>query len=290
VTPDGQIAVNDIAVRSEDLFTVLSAALQGSREKVVILRGDKAVLLGQAVNILDIAQQAGAREHRARHQAAAGARGLGLGGLRASTPVAVFGASEEKRATTAKSGIRPSTANNKDLSLHIGSFILRYEVRTPESWIAHPLLSVRPMAPEHPNARGAPRKHRTLSAPSFSTSTHGLASTGSDFPKPSTAECAPPASRPPRAIQAQVIPAALDGPRRPRARPDRHRQDRRVRALPLLERMLEPGAPGPRALILAPTRELARRSRPRSAALARFTRIRTATIYGGVSLGRRSRR
>ncbi len=60
VTPDGQIAVNDAAVRSEDLFQVLSAALQNSREKVVILRGDRAVLLGQAVNILDVAQQAGA--------------------------------------------------------------------------------------------------------------------------------------------------------------------------------------------------------------------------------------
>lgn len=60
VTPDGQIAVNDAAVRSEDLHRVLSAALQSSREKVVILRGDRAVLLGQAVNILDIAQQAGA--------------------------------------------------------------------------------------------------------------------------------------------------------------------------------------------------------------------------------------
>ena len=61
VTPDGQIAVNDVAVRSEDLFQFLSSALQSSRENVVILRGDKAVLLGQAVNILDVAQQAGAK-------------------------------------------------------------------------------------------------------------------------------------------------------------------------------------------------------------------------------------
>ena len=61
VTPDGQIAVNDVAVRNEDLYRVLSAALETSREKVVILRGDKAVLLGQAVNILDVAQQAGAQ-------------------------------------------------------------------------------------------------------------------------------------------------------------------------------------------------------------------------------------
>jgi biopolymer transport protein ExbD len=40
---------------------VLEAALIDAREKVVVLRGDQAVLLGQAVNILDIAQQAGAR-------------------------------------------------------------------------------------------------------------------------------------------------------------------------------------------------------------------------------------
>jgi biopolymer transport protein ExbD len=61
VTPDGAIAVNDVPVRDEDLYQVLSTALQTSREKIVILRGDKAVLLGRAVNILDIAQQAGAQ-------------------------------------------------------------------------------------------------------------------------------------------------------------------------------------------------------------------------------------
>jgi biopolymer transport protein ExbD len=61
VTPDGAIAVNDVSVRNEDLYQALSTALQSSREKIVILRGDKAVLLGQAVNILDIAQQAGAK-------------------------------------------------------------------------------------------------------------------------------------------------------------------------------------------------------------------------------------
>ena len=61
VSPDGQIAVNEVAVRNEDLYRVLSAALENSREKVVVLRGDKAVLLGQAVNILDVAQQAGAK-------------------------------------------------------------------------------------------------------------------------------------------------------------------------------------------------------------------------------------
>lgn len=61
VTPDGAIAVNQVEVSDEGLYDALSAALETSREKVVILRGDRAVLLGQAVNILDVAQQAGAR-------------------------------------------------------------------------------------------------------------------------------------------------------------------------------------------------------------------------------------
>ena len=61
VTPDGQMTVNEVLVRNEDLFRALSDALSASREKVVVLRGDKAVLLGQAVNILDVAQQAGAQ-------------------------------------------------------------------------------------------------------------------------------------------------------------------------------------------------------------------------------------
>jgi ATP-dependent RNA helicase RhlE len=87
----------------------------------------------------------------------------------------------------------------------------------------------------------------------------------------------------PRAIQAQVIPAALDGRDVLGLAPTGTGKTAAF-ALPLLERMLEPGAPGPRALILAPTRELARQIDTEIRALARFTRIRTATIYGGVSL------
>jgi len=60
VSPDGGILVNDEPTRESDLFAVLEAKLADTREKVVILRGDKKVLLGQAVNILDLAQQAGA--------------------------------------------------------------------------------------------------------------------------------------------------------------------------------------------------------------------------------------
>jgi biopolymer transport protein ExbD len=53
--------INDEVVAEEQLFEVLEAALTDARDKVVVLRGDRAVLLGQAVNILDVAQQAGAR-------------------------------------------------------------------------------------------------------------------------------------------------------------------------------------------------------------------------------------
>ena len=53
--------------------------------------------------------------------------------------------------------------------------------------------------------------------------------------------------------------------------------------LPLLQRLLENPGPGPRALILAPTRELAVQIDKEIRTLAHGTRIRTVTIYGGVS-------
>ncbi len=60
VEQNGAILVNDVPTAEDQLFAVLEAALKDTREKLVILRGDKKVLLGQAVNILDLAQQAGA--------------------------------------------------------------------------------------------------------------------------------------------------------------------------------------------------------------------------------------
>jgi biopolymer transport protein ExbD len=60
VTPDGKILVDDTPATPENLYQVLETALENSREKLVILRGDKRVLLGQAVDILDMAQRAGA--------------------------------------------------------------------------------------------------------------------------------------------------------------------------------------------------------------------------------------
>ena len=60
VNADGEILVNDTPTAIEGLFVALETALSQSREKLLILRGDKSVMLGQAVNILDLAQKAGA--------------------------------------------------------------------------------------------------------------------------------------------------------------------------------------------------------------------------------------
>ena len=61
VDESGGILINDKPIPNEALFRELESALADAREKLVILRGDKKVLLGQAVNILDLAQQAGAK-------------------------------------------------------------------------------------------------------------------------------------------------------------------------------------------------------------------------------------
>ena len=60
VLQDGSMLVNDVATSDAELFASLEKALSDTRDKLVILRGDKNVLLGKAVNILDVAQQAGA--------------------------------------------------------------------------------------------------------------------------------------------------------------------------------------------------------------------------------------
>jgi len=61
VGEDGEMLINDQIVAEDQLFAVLETALGEARDKIVVLRGDRKVLLGQAVNILDVAQQAGAR-------------------------------------------------------------------------------------------------------------------------------------------------------------------------------------------------------------------------------------
>jgi biopolymer transport protein ExbD len=55
-----EIAVDGKAVTAEQLKPALAAALADAKEKIVILRGDREVVLGEAVNVLDLAQEAGA--------------------------------------------------------------------------------------------------------------------------------------------------------------------------------------------------------------------------------------
>ena len=60
VTSGDEISIEGKVVKADQLGPALKAALANSREKMVILRGDRDVVLGRAVGILDLAQQAGA--------------------------------------------------------------------------------------------------------------------------------------------------------------------------------------------------------------------------------------
>jgi biopolymer transport protein ExbD len=61
VEADGVIKINDKIVPEGMLAQMIGEELALAEDKIVILKGDKRVLLGQAVNILDIAQQKGAK-------------------------------------------------------------------------------------------------------------------------------------------------------------------------------------------------------------------------------------
>ena len=61
IDAQGTIKINDQLVQPGMLEQMIGDALEVAEEKIVILKGDKRVLLGQAVNILDIAQQKGAK-------------------------------------------------------------------------------------------------------------------------------------------------------------------------------------------------------------------------------------
>ncbi len=61
VGADGEIQINDRVVPIDELADALAVAIEAAEQKVVILRGDRRVMLGQAVNILDLAQSAGAK-------------------------------------------------------------------------------------------------------------------------------------------------------------------------------------------------------------------------------------
>ena len=61
VTEQGQVLVNDQLTAEADLHAALEAALTDASDKIVILRGDASIALGRAVNVLDLAQKAGAK-------------------------------------------------------------------------------------------------------------------------------------------------------------------------------------------------------------------------------------
>ena len=61
-TADGKIEVNGAAVDRSALQAALEGALQKETEKRVILQGDRAVILEEAVQIMTVAKQAGAEK------------------------------------------------------------------------------------------------------------------------------------------------------------------------------------------------------------------------------------
>ncbi len=60
VQTDGSIQVNGEAVRKDALRVYLEKALADAEDKLVILRGDREIIYGEAVFVLDQAQLAGA--------------------------------------------------------------------------------------------------------------------------------------------------------------------------------------------------------------------------------------
>jgi len=62
LTPKREIYVNGKKVTEESLEPALKQALSASPDKMVILRGDRDVLLGETVKVLSIVKRAGASE------------------------------------------------------------------------------------------------------------------------------------------------------------------------------------------------------------------------------------
>ncbi len=87
----------------------------------------------------------------------------------------------------------------------------------------------------------------------------------------------------PRPIQAETIPAGLDG-RDVLGLAQTGTGKTAAFALPILDYLLEERRKGPTALVLAPTRELATQIAEETRMLARYTRLKVVTIFGGVSM------
>ena len=60
LSADDEVAIDGTVVTGDAIAPALKAALDRAKDKVVVLRGDRAVVLGRAVSILDMAQEAGA--------------------------------------------------------------------------------------------------------------------------------------------------------------------------------------------------------------------------------------
>jgi ATP-dependent RNA helicase RhlE len=86
----------------------------------------------------------------------------------------------------------------------------------------------------------------------------------------------------PRPIQAATIPAALAG-RDVLGLAQTGTGKTAAFALPILQKLVTEHRPGPRALILAPTRELAMQIDAETRLLGKFTRAKVMTIFGGVA-------
>jgi len=61
MSAEGEILVNEVVAEPGMLLELLEAAIDRAEDKIVILRGDASIALGRAVNVLDLAQQAGAK-------------------------------------------------------------------------------------------------------------------------------------------------------------------------------------------------------------------------------------
>jgi ATP-dependent RNA helicase RhlE len=86
----------------------------------------------------------------------------------------------------------------------------------------------------------------------------------------------------PRPVQAETIPAAIEG-RDVLGLAQTGTGKTAAFALPLLDRFVREPGRGPRALVLAPTRELATQIDKEIRTLARFTKLEVVSIFGGVS-------
>ena len=87
----------------------------------------------------------------------------------------------------------------------------------------------------------------------------------------------------PRPIQLETIPAGMSG-RDVLGLAQTGTGKTAAFALPILEQIIDHRRKGPQALILAPTRELANQIAEEIRMLSRFTNVKLATIYGGVSM------